>query len=108
MGYTGRIQRVIDCSNLESPGVFSLRSEMQSDFLQLAIAFAGYVCIGFCVYMISRRMLVDIDRKERTEEILVWIFFGAVWPLGIMFAATFLLMWIFTLPGDFYRKKARH
>lgn len=23
MGYTGRIQRVIDCSNLESPGVFS-------------------------------------------------------------------------------------
>ncbi|HGC3683851.1 TPA: membrane domain protein, partial [Escherichia coli] len=52
--------------------------------------------------------LVDIDRKERAEEILVWIFFGAVWPLGIMFAATFLLMWIFTLPGDFYRKKARH
>ncbi|WP_407217093.1 hypothetical protein [Escherichia coli] len=37
---------------------------MQSDFLQLAIAFAGYVCIGFCVYMISRKMLVDIDRKE--------------------------------------------
>ena len=73
---------------------------MQSDFLQLAIAFAGYVCIGFCVYMISR--------KEQAEEILVWIFFGAVWPLGIMFAATFLLMWIFTLPGDFYRKKARH
>ncbi|ENZ4705026.1 hypothetical protein [Escherichia coli] len=63
---------------------------MQSDFLQLAIAFAGYVCIGFCVYMISRKMLVDIDRKERAEEILVWIFFGAVWPLGIMFAATFL------------------
>lgn len=28
--------------------------------------------------------------------------------IGIMFAATFLLMWIFTLPGDFYRKKARH
>ncbi len=52
---------------------------MQSDFLQLAIAFAGYVCIGFCVYMISRKMLVDIDRKERAEEILVWIFFGAVW-----------------------------
>lgn len=49
-------------------------------------------------------MLVDIYRKERAEEILVWIFFGAVWPLGIMFAATFLLMWIFTLPGDFYRK----
>jgi hypothetical protein len=22
-----------------------------------------------------------------------------------MFAATFLLVWIFTLPGDFYRKK---
>ncbi|EOM7101456.1 hypothetical protein ACK6HA_004689 [Escherichia coli] len=81
---------------------------MQSDFLQLAIAFAGYVCIGFCVYMISRKMLVDIDRKEQAEEILVWIFFGAVWPLGIMFAATFLLMWIFTLPGDFYRKTARH
>ena len=80
---------------------------MQSDFLQLAIAFAGYVCIGFCVYMFSRKMLVDIDRKEQAEEILVWIFFGAVWPLGIMFAATFLLMWIFTLPGDFYRKKAR-
>ncbi|HAH5075512.1 TPA: hypothetical protein HH410_004406 [Escherichia coli] len=39
MGYTGRIQGVIDCSNLESPGVFSLRSEMQSDFLQLAITF---------------------------------------------------------------------
>ncbi|ESA63876.1 hypothetical protein HMPREF1588_05082 [Escherichia coli 110957] len=38
----------------------------------------------------------------------LWIFFGAVWPLGIMFAATFLLMWVFTLPGDFYRKKARH
>ncbi|MGE1752799.1 hypothetical protein ACMFGS_27760 [Escherichia coli] len=56
---------------------------MQSDILQLAIAFAGYVCIGFCVYMISRKMLVDIDRKERAEEILVWIFFGAVWPLGI-------------------------
>ncbi|WP_206780760.1 hypothetical protein, partial [Escherichia coli] len=29
----------------------------------------------------------------------LWIFFGAVWPLGVMFAATFLLMWIFTLPG---------
>ncbi|WMI38150.1 hypothetical protein [Escherichia phage vB_EcoM-673R5] len=41
---------------------------MQSDFLQLAIAFAGYVCIGFCVYMISRKMLVDIDRKERAER----------------------------------------
>ncbi|WP_446494351.1 membrane domain protein [Escherichia coli] len=50
-------------------------------------------------------MLVDIDRKERAEEILVWIFFGAVWPLGIMFAATFLLMWIFTLPVISIEKK---
>ena len=41
---------------------------MQSDFLQLAIAFAGYVCIGFCVYMISRKMLVDIDRKEQASR----------------------------------------
>ncbi|MDC9144514.1 hypothetical protein PSK37_29035 [Escherichia coli] len=80
---------------------------MQSDFLQLAIAFAEYVCIGFCVYMISRKMLVDIDRKEQAEEILEWIFFGAVWPLGIMFAATFLLMWIFTLPVISIEKKSQ-
>ncbi|STJ63154.1 Uncharacterised protein [Escherichia coli] len=40
---------------------------MQSDFLQLAIAFAGYVCIGFCVYMFSRKMLVDID-PQRTSR----------------------------------------
>lgn len=38
MGYTGGIQRVIDCSNLESPGVFSM------DFLWRGLAIRGHVC----------------------------------------------------------------
>nr|WP_236927842.1 hypothetical protein [Escherichia coli] len=49
-------------------------------------------------------MLVDIDRKEQAGDSSMDFLWRGL-AIRIMFAATFLLMWIFTLPGDSIEKK---
>ncbi|WDB90707.1 hypothetical protein PS051_23765 (plasmid) [Escherichia albertii] len=78
---------------------------IETNAMTILVSIPIYILIGGLIYALSRYILRANAEMAWWDRFWIMIFFGIFWPLGIMFAATFLLMWIFTLPGDFYRKK---
>ncbi|AMR59935.1 hypothetical protein BI168_gp017 [Salmonella phage SJ46] len=80
---------------------------IETNAMTILVSIPIYILIGGLIYALSRYILRANAEMAWWDRFWIMIFFGIFWPLGIMFAATFLLMWIFTLPGDFYRNRVK-